>query len=268
MPVDARIEAEKLRKMYEEDPRQKYANILLTGETGTGKTYSLLTAPRPVHIDSFDPGGTKGLKKAIQEGYIIPDVRFEDEDPMNPSVFKEWKNIFTQRAEGHYFDSIGTYCLDSSTTWTDAILNYHQGKRSGAGTVPEWNKDYHPQKVDIRNYLRVAMKQKCHFILTGHLEVQKDKEGNVVARRFMMTGKGAVVIPLLFDEIWVAETKETPKGLEYQVLLQKKGLLLGRSRLAADGVLGQTEPLNLREIFKKAGMSYEDKPALEKEVKK
>ena len=262
MPIDARIEAEKIRKMYNEQPQQDLARILLTGESGSGKTYLATTAPKPVHIDSFDPGSSKGLKKWVDSGDIIVDSSYENEDPMNPAVFRDWKNTLERRCQGKYFQAIGTYFLDSATTWTEAILNFHQGKRSGAGTVPEWNKDYHPQKVDIRNYVRLIMAQPCHFVMTGHLEPQKDKEGNVIAKRFIMTGKGAVVIPLLFDELWVSDSKETSKGSEYFIHLEKTGILLARSRLRARGILQGKEQANLRDILKRAGLSWEDKPAL------
>ena len=262
MPIDAKVEAEKLRQMYKDDPRQKLATILLTGESGSGKTYGLQKCPRPIHIDSFDPGGSKGIKKAIGEGHVIVDTAYEDEDPMKPTAYAKWKGTFEKRLDGGYFESIGTYCLDSATTWTDAIMNHIQKKRGGAGSVPEWNKDYHPQKVRIKNRMRQFMTLPCHFVLTAHLEPQKDKEGNVTAWRVMFSGKGAITIPLLFDEIWVADSKEKREGYDYFIHTQRSGLFLARSRLAAEGRLEPKEPNNLMQIFKKAGLTYTDKEAL------
>lgn len=70
-----RAEAEKLATMYKEDPRQNSFTALVTGNLGSGKSFLLRTARKPVHIDSFDPGGTLGLKDYIAKGEIIPDVR-------------------------------------------------------------------------------------------------------------------------------------------------------------------------------------------------
>jgi len=262
MPIDAKIEAEKLRTLYKEDPRQDLASILMTGESGKGKTYSLRTTPFPVHIDSFDNRGTKSVRDLIDTGDVVADIRYENDDPFNPHAFKLWKKEFEARRVGKYFESIGTYCLDSASTFTEAVMNDIQKNRNAAGTIPLWEKDYHPQKVELRKWISKITSLPCHVIVTGHLEPQKDKEGNTVGRRFLMTGKGAIVIPLLFDEIWVMENKETSKGLDYHIVLQSTGMFLARSRLAGTGKLGKTEPTNLRTIFKKAGLNYEDKPKL------
>ncbi len=262
MPINPRIEAEKLRTMYNEDPHQDLASILMTAESGKGKTFSFRTAPFPVHIDSFDPRGTKSVRDEVKKGNIIVDTRFENDDPLYPHAFNLWKKEFEARRVGKYFDSIATYVLDSASTFTEAIMNQIQKDRNAPGTVPKWEQDYHPQKVELRKWISKCVGLPCHFILTGHLDVQKDKEGNIVARRFLMTGKGAITVPLLFDEIWVLENKETSRGLEYYTVLQSTGMLLARSRLAGTGKLNATEPTNLRNIFKKAGLNVEDKPAI------
>jgi hypothetical protein len=262
MPIDAKVEAEKLRKMYKEDPRQSLASILMTAESGKGKTYSLRTAPFPVHIDSFDPRGTKCVRDLIEKGDIVADTRYENDDPMEPHAFNLWKKEFEARRVGKYFNSISTYVLDSASTFTEAVMNQIQKDRKAPGTVPLWEKDYHPQKVKLRKWISKCVNLPCHFVLTGHLEPQKDKEGNIIGRRFLMTGKGAITIPLLFDEIWVLDNKETSRGLEYFITLQSTGMLLARSRLAGTGKLDKIEPTNLRSIFKKAGLDYEDKASI------
>ena len=264
MPIDARVEAEKLRTMYKENKKQQYVSVLLTGESGSGKTYITRTAPRPVHIDSFDPTGTMSVRDEIERGNIIVDTRFEEENFMSPSAFKLWTKEFEARRVGKYFESIGTYVLDSATTFTTAIMNSVQAspKGSGAGQVPVWNKDYHPQKVAIETWLSKCMTLPCHFILTAHLEPQKNDEGSIIAYRFMMTGKSSITVPLKFDEIWVTTTKETSKGIEYSVKLNSTGFYLARSRLAGTGKLKPTEPANLKEIIKKAGLDYQDKEVI------
>lgn len=264
MPIDARLEAQKLLDLYKNDPRQGLATVLLTGDSGSGKTSILRSCPKPIHLDSFDPGGSKSVRDMILAGDVIPDIRFEKEDFKNPSAFKLWMKEFEARFVGKYFNSIGTYMLDSCTTFSMAIMNLVQAspKGSGIGQVPEWNKDYHPAKVYLEDWFGKILQLPCHVIVTAHLEPLKNSEGAVIGKRFMATGKAAILIPLLFDEVWVMDTKETSKSVEYSVKIANTGFLFARSRLAAKGILNHQEPADFRAILKKAGLNYEDKPRL------
>jgi hypothetical protein len=262
VPIDAKIEADKLRKLYAEDPRQKSLNVLLLGESGSGKSFLASTCPRPVHIDSFDPGGTKGLRKWIDKGDIIPDIKYEKEDPLSPSAYSTWKTEFKYRTDNGYFNQMGTYILDSATTWSETIMNAQLMSKNSAGESPKWNRDYEPQKQEIRNWLRRAINLPCTFILTGHLEAKKVIEGEAesLEYRFLTTGKASIVIPLLFDEIWVMLPKEIANGVEYRILTKSTGKHLARSRLAEEGKLSQFEKPDVKALLKKVGFNFTDNP--------
>ena len=255
-------EIKSLQKMYEEDPTQDSFSLLLLGEAGSGKTFFLRTCRKPIHIDSFDPGGTKGIKSYIKSGSIIADTRFEKEDPMHPTVFELWRKNMNKRIKMGYFNHFGTYVLDSATTWSDAIMNWILKNAGLAGTAPRFTKDYVPQKTQIRNWIAVLMALPCDFILTGHLESFKDEISGAVSYRFLTTGKGSVTIPGLFDELWVCSPKETSKGVTYRILTQSTGKYIARSRLAKGGKLSQYEEPDMKKILQKAGQPFEDKPIL------
>ena len=70
MPYDALTELKRVKEYYNNDPLQKRFSAIICGETNTGKTYLLNTARFPIHIDSFDPGGTKCLDPWIKKGDI------------------------------------------------------------------------------------------------------------------------------------------------------------------------------------------------------
>lgn len=259
MPLDIKAEVEKLQTMYKEDPRQSSFNCLLLGESGYGKTFLMRTARKPVHIDSFDPGGTKGLKKEIERGEVVVDARWESEDPLAPEQFADWSKETEHRIESGYFDHFGTYCLDSATTWSDAIMNYILKKAQRAGQAPKWEKDYVPQKIQIRNHLRPILNLPCDVFLTGHMKLVEDPEHGRIFR-FLTTGQGMVTIPLLFDEIYVIKVKESSRGLERTILTQPTDIYLARSRLAGDGLLDEEEEPNIKTILEKAGFDTSDKP--------
>lgn len=262
MPLDVKEEVSKLRQMYKDDPKQDSFNLLLLGESGSGKTFLLRTARKPVHIDSFDPGGTKSLRDLIISGDVIPDTSFENDDPFNPKVFEQWKAKFEDRKRNGYFDAMGTYVIDSATTWSDAIMNYILRKAGHAGEAPRWAHDYVPQKVEIRNALAKCLDLPCDFVLTGHLKLVEDPtEGYIF--RFMTTGQGMVTIPLMFDEIWTTVANTKGSGTEYKLLIESQGIRLARSRIAGGKkeLKGNQEP-DIKRILKLAGLPSEDKPKI------
>ena len=271
MPYDYAAELKRVKDYYAGDPLQKRFSALVTGETNAGKTYLLRTARRPVHIDSFDPGGTKCLMDLIEKGEIIADTRWENDDPFNPTVFAEWMKATDVRREIGYFDHFGTYCLDGATTFGNAVMGYGMGDR--AGEAPKMRVDYMPQKVHMINYIRKLMNLPCDFILTGHLrEIRKliriDQKTGIaneeIKYRFFTTGDAVMTIPLLFDEIYVIVGKgEGPEGPRREMLIDSLGTYVARSRLKRNGILDAVEPPDIRALLKKAGLRWEDKPKLE-----
>jgi hypothetical protein len=274
MAYDYTNELEKVKKHYAEDPLQKRFSALVTGETNAGKTYLLRTARRPIHIDSFDPGGTKCLLDLIKSGDIVADTQWEADDPFSPDTFANWMKAIEIRMKIGYFDHFGTYCLDSATTFGEAVMNYQLASKSDAGGVPQHRRDYNPQKIHMTNYIKKLMRLPCDFIMTGHLrEIKKvlriDPKSGIVTEdikyRFYTTGQAVVTIPLLFDEIYVIKGKGGGAGREpkREMLIDSLGEYIARSRLKANGKLDAIEPPDIRALLKKVGLDWRDKPKLE-----
>lgn len=276
MPYDAMTELKRVKDYYDQDPMQKRFSAIITGETNTGKTYLLRTARFPIHIDSFDPGGTKCLEDLIlssknSNGQIVADTSFETEDPFNPKVFAKWMKDTEIRLQTGYFEMFGTYCLDSLTTFGQAVIGYGMGMANRAGEVPQHRKDYNPQKVYIENYIHKLMNLPCDFIVTGHLRenrklIRVDNQSGVkfeeVTYRLYVTGQAVVTIPLLFDEIYVILGKGIPP--KRKLITDSLGEYIARSRLKQKGKLDTEEEPNIKALLKKAGFSWEDKPRLPK----
>jgi hypothetical protein len=271
MPYDSKSELERVKKYYEGDPLQKRFSALVTGETNAGKTFLLRTARMPVHIDSFDPGGTKCLAEWIKKGDIISDTTWEDDDPFKPDKFAEWMKTLDIRFQIDYFKQFGTYVLDSATTWGMAVMNYGLAGKGRASEAPQMRIDYMPQKVLMGNYIKKLMRLPCDFILTGHLrEIKKlislDTKTGIahedVKYRFYTTGQAVVTIPLLFDEIYVLTGKEGRDGPKREMLIDSLGTYVARSRLKANGKLNAIEEPDIKKLLKKAGFDVSDKSRL------
>lgn len=272
MAYDYKKELEKVKKFYEGDPYQKRFSALVTGETNAGKTFLLRTARKPIHIDSFDPGGTKCLRDLIKKGDVVADTQWESDDPFNPTAFARWMKTIDMRFQIGYFNHFGTYCLDSATTFGDAVMSYQLANKSRAGEAPQHRHDYNPQKVYMTNYIKKLMRLPCDFVLTGHLrEIKKlvrvDAKTGIATEeikyRFLTTGQAVVTIPLLFDEIYVLTGKDG-RGREpkREMLIDSLGEYVARSRLKANGLLNATEPPDIKGLLKKIGLDWRDKPRL------
>jgi len=273
MAYDAAAELKRVQDYYKGDSLQRRFSALITGETNAGKTYLLRTARKPIHIDSFDPGGTKCLRDLIASGDVVADTRYENDDPFDPKAFADWKKACDVRFQIGYFKQFGTYCLDSATTFGMAVMNYQLASKGRQGESPQMRQDYNPQKTDMTNYFRKLMNLPCDFILTGHLrEIHKvlsvDTKTGItkeeIKYRFYTTGQAVVTIPLLFDEIYVITGKSGREGVQREMLIDSVGEYVARSRLRMKGIdLKPTELPDLKAILRKAGFDCEDKPKIQ-----
>jgi len=268
MPYDNKADLTKVREYYASDPRQKRFSALVTGETGSGKTYLYRTCRKPVFIDSFDPGGSKCLKKEIESGDIIVDTRWENEDPYNPSVYEAWINETDHRFRVGFYNQFGTYGLDSMSSFADAVMNFQLKGAGRVGESPKFTKDYTPQKTNMINKVKRFMTLPCDFIVTGHLRMIEEvvgttKDGQDIKRikyRFLTTGQAVVTIPMQFDELYVMIGTDTSKGVDRKLLIDAQGQYVARSRLKANGRLEKEEEADIKKLLKKIGLNWEDKP--------
>ncbi len=271
MALDIQAEIAQVRRYYEQDEKQQGFNLLLLGEYVSGKTPILLTARKPIFIASFAPKGTVGLKKWIKRGEVIADTRYEDDDPFDPKAYKNWKSDFKRQYASDFFSHMGTYCIDSSTTFTAAAQAFKMDEKGRAGYTPEMRKDYNPAKIEIQNYLRKCLNLPCDFILTGHLRpidklISIDSKTGIERRetrfRYHAIGQAATFIPLLFSEIYVVTNKETSQGIDKKLLINSVGEYIARSKLSSDGLLDSVEDPDIKNILKKVGLPSGDKPLI------
>jgi hypothetical protein len=258
--------------MYANDPRSGSFNTLIYGPSGSGKTSLLRTARLPLHVDSFDPGGTKVLvgeamlngklyPDEYAKGNIILDTSYEVEDPMHPKAAAAWDENFHRRLKMGYFDRIGTYAIDSTTTWLQDIMFEVLKKAGRTGGIP-FQQDWLPQMTIAERAVRQLLTLPCDCILIGHDSASKDEATGKMFVSLLITGKLMKRIPLLFDEVYFATTFETSKGVSYKLLTRNNGLFMARSRLAISGKIDTHEPADIKALLKKAGLNAEDKPPL------
>lgn len=241
---------------YNTDARSQAFNAIIYGDIGSGKTKLLASCPRPILIHSFDPGGVLTLRKESdfnKEGGIYVDTRFENEDAKNPSAYALWEKEFDMLRKKDVFSEIGTYAIDSATTWADALMNSVLKKNGRAAGVPQ-QMDWMVQMNTIRDALKAFCSLPCNCILTAHVDYDKDEASGRMVAGPMLTGKLKQKIPLLFDELYRTVAQRTAKGTEYTLQTQADSMYRARTRLGTGGLFEPNEVPDITALLKKAGM--------------
>jgi len=270
---DIKEEFERMRDRYKKDAEKQGFNALIYGDFGTGKTYMLHTAPKPVLVHSFDPGGTKSLRTWIEKGDVLVDTQFERDGNSvgDPEAYIAWEKEFNRLRQAGVFEHIGTYVLDSITTMSESMMSAIMVRGTAKGTsrtpyhkdiktfIPQLQ-DYLVQQYTLRDLLNVCCGLPCNFIATGHIDRTTDEVSGKIIASPMIAGKYAQKIPMLFDEVYITDVKETSKGSEYRLLTESKGMYRARSRLAASHPIETYEEQNIEEILRKCNYTMKDKP--------
>ena len=267
--LEVKDEFLKIRDRYKAESQKRGFNALIYGDFGTGKTYLLSTAPKPVLVHSFDPGGPVTLRKWIDNGEVIVEEFIPDKDS-KVDAYMQWEKEFQRLRKIGFFDHIGTYALDSLTTMSEAMMDAITARatskkgprkpfhREIQTFVPELQ-DYLVQQYTLRDVLNICCGLPCNFICIGHIDQKQDEVTGKVIATPMITGKQAQKIPMLFDEVYVTDTKESSAGLDYRLLTKSTGIYRARSRLAASYDIKMYEEPNIRKIMQKCKYDYPDK---------
>src|SRR3989304_4239923 len=233
---------------------QKKVNFMLIGKMGSGKTTMSITGPRPVYYYGLDKGGSIGISKRVNEGWLVVDSRFENDDPANPRAWKGFQDDFNAKCARKTFNAFGSLVIDSTTGTSDICMHQILSERGRAGLVPSgegFNKsDYSEQK----NMLYKALSLPCSVIVTAHVDVFKDEATNRIFSSPFLTGSLKQQIPALFNEIYYMSAMATSKGLLVEAITQPDGVFDARSSLGFGGTLATREKQDVMKIIRKAGL--------------
>lgn len=197
--------------------------VLMLGDTGSGKTTQFLTLPGKKFMYVFDPNAVLSLR-----GY---DVDYEEYLPTQISaavaslakgkadvrgtttsdVYQRFEAQFDARLRSGFFDPYDWIGFDSATTLLDLMMDRVLTINGRFGQWPHED-DYGPQMIAFINLCRTLMGMGKQVYMTGHLEIKQDRVTQKVTNRPMMTGRLVVKIPLLFSDVFYADTDVDEKG--------------------------------------------------------
>lgn len=247
---------------YEADPRNDTVNLLLAGYHGSGKTSTAVSGRRPILIDSFDPGGTNlpCVQRLRASGDCLIDRRFETDDWNNPTKFSLWEREYNDRRRLNFFSAIGTYVIDSGTSFIKSALYQalkelgHTGKEPG---WPEWSR----LTLGFSNIVDSLMSLPCDTIITAHLRKEKDESTGRIQYDLALPPKISDQVPSLFSEKYILQVTRTSSGPKHMLQVRSDGEFKASTRIGGE-IFAVAEEPDLMALYKKAGRNVEHKPKL------
>lgn len=211
-----------------------HLQILMVGETGTGKTEALASFPELYHMDLDGRVGHLPLQ--------YPDREDIDSTYFGPGSFV---NIQAKIESFKRSMNYKTVSVDGLTRLTDYTISYAMGLRGkssndkGIIAVTEPS-DYSAEMFGVIQLVDTMKSLPCNIILTAHelswvennMMAKKEEDKQVTKRKLVSYGnKVTPKVLSLFNEIWYFRRVDTCKPIEYKMYTTPYGNGLARTSL-------------------------------------
>lgn len=264
--MDHKKTIEDLYQLYEsQNSGRKVAHFLIVGKKGVGKTSLVKTCPAPVLVHSFDPGGTDVLINDIEKKRVIPDTRYENDTPQNPTAYKTWKKEMSKLVKSGIFNEIGTYVLDSTTTLFQSLLwqILQKENRKLPDITVKLNRaeqglqvqDWGTILQEMISLTREICKLPCHTLMLGHIGKVQDEVTGQLVNQIVLSGQSKDQVPINVGEVYTLI--QDRKG-ERTLLTQNKGTYTAATRIGSEGRFEPEEKPDIRYLLQKANFSFND----------
>ena len=211
--------------------------ILMLGDTGSGKTTQILTLHGKKYVHIFDQNALLSLRGFdIDYDEYMPDIvgmaagslskgKGDRSSAVASTSYQFFEKQFNERLESKFFDQYDWICFDGATTLLDLIMDRVLTINGRFGQWPNQD-DYGPTMGAFTNLCRNVTASGKSVYMSGHLETKQDPVTQKIQTRPMMTGRLVSKIPLLFSDIFSADTVLDEKGKPaYRIQTVPDGLM-------------------------------------------
>lgn len=249
--------------------RSQYMRLLLIGDGGVGKTDLCCSAPKPIHIDSFDPDGTalERRKGLFESGDILTNTNYEYALYKDGTAVSDWARNFDELKGMDYFSRIGTYVLDSLSNFGEAVMSMvvndnPQISRVGKSKSPAMS-DHFIQQPLVVDFMKMICQLPCHTIVTAHIGRQTNDATGEVIISLAGSQQFALKVQQAFAERWFLRAMVQGDSVSRWIQTQTDGYYHAKSVRGGGGRLpGQITNLSLQQIFKDLDLAWQDKEKL------
>ena len=227
--------------------------ILLVGPTGSGKSSQIWTLPGRKFAYFLDPNSVQAVKGLdLDYEQFMPDVLEVDatlkgfnknsrSDRMpgdlkaskrEPVVYMKWVEDFNSRYEKGFFKTYDWLIIDSLTFLNKATMARQLYINNRYGDVEDLA-DYRVVGSKITEVITSIAGTDINLLVTGHVDTFQDDKTKKIDTQIATAGGSKKNLPLVFTNIWLADTVEGEKGVRYVVRTRPdpKGLKTIRTSL-------------------------------------
>ena len=249
--------AQKAQTNY--DAKRKFT-CLTFGPSSSGKSFAIKTLPAPIHVFSFDPGGSEPLYNEIQNGRITVD-RFEELSYKDPQCLRNFEKAYTEEKAMGLFDYVNCVVLDSLTMYLQACMYHVLKERKKVGEQPgklEWGMS----NTMIMKMINELMTLPCHLVLIAHEDIKEDEKRGLLTRTIVANKGVQLIVPALFTEIYYQKS-DFKKGERINTFTTVPiDELISRTKIGGGALLEAKEPADYSVFMKKLGFDVADKTLL------
>ena len=222
-------------------------NILVIGNTGSGKTSQIWTLPGKKFVYVFDPNALASLRGCDCDYEVfLPDTLELDAtlkgfnkgarsdtiagSRREPTTYVRWVADLNDRVENGFFKDYDWLCFDSLTFLQKAVMDRQLYINNRYGKVEELA-DYRVVGSKFADVFRsiTALDINCYY--TGHLREFQDENTKVITTELMLPGQAKTMLPIAMSNIWLAKSTSEGKATQYviQTRAGRRGLQCIRS---------------------------------------
>ena len=249
--------AQKAQEVY--DKKRKFT-CLTFGPSSSGKSFAIKTLPAPIHVFSFDPGGSEPLYNEIQNGRITVD-RFEELSYKDPQCLRNFEKAYTEEKAMGLFDYVNCVVLDSLTMYMQACMYHVLKERKKVGEQPgklEWGMS----NTMVMKMINELMTLPCHLVLIAHEDIKDDEKRGLLTRTIVANKGVQLLVPALFTEIYYQKSNFRKGERINTFTTVPVDELISRTKIGGGALLEAKEPADYSVVMKKLGFDVTDKTLL------
>lgn len=207
---------------------------LVYGETGSGKTFSLLTLPesmQPVLYLDFD-GNSEALKGQFKPGQFfvepIEDFKIMGKN-RKANGYNQAKQTLIDLQAGKFDFEPKTIVIDSVTRLYEMIMDHGLEKGARGEEAPPQLQDYGIAARLMVLFLRVCIATNCNLIFLAHEKAYANEVTGIEKGVPALTGQLGDIVPRYFQEILHAKAQGSGDKRKWSWDTVPMGKFVGRT---------------------------------------